>query len=190
LGRILFVGDPEDRNKGFRYLLMALRDLTPTCDFHLLVVQRSWSKRTEQEAAEFGLGDRVTFLDSLSQAELVCAYNQSQMLISPSLYEGFGLPVAEAMACGTPVVATRVGASPEVIEDGVSGILVAPGEAASLATAIRTLLQDPARCHQMGTAGIERVRERFSWRRAAEETADLYEDVLGQRRALRMSQTR
>jgi len=182
-GRILFVGDPEDRNKGFRYLLLALRELAVTHDFHLIVVQRSWSKRTEELALELGISDRVTFLDSLSQAELVCAYNQAQMLISPSLYEGFGLPVAEAMACGTPVVATDVGASAEVIEDGVSGTLVPPGEVKPMAAAIRALLEDPGLCKEMGAAGVARVKERFSWRRAAEETAGLYEEVLGQRKA-------
>ncbi len=127
---------------------------------------------------ELGLHGRVTFLEQLSTEELVRQYNRAQLLVSPSLYEGFGLPAAEAMACGTPVVATTAGALREIVGDGVSGTLVPPGEVEPLAEAIRTLLEDPERCRTMGEAGARQVRERFSWRRTAEETLALYEEVL------------
>ncbi|MEX0786672.1 MAG: glycosyltransferase family 4 protein [Dehalococcoidia bacterium] len=179
--RILFVGDPEDRNKGFRYLLLALARLAPSTAFRLVVVQRSWSNEAPREAAELGLGGRVTFIDSLSTDELAREYNRAQLLVSPSLYEGFGLPAAEAAACGTPVVATRAGALPEIVQDGETGLLVPTGNADALAQAIATLLGDSRRCASMGEAGARRVRERFSWRRAAAETAELYEQVAGSR---------
>ena len=182
-GRILFVGDSEDRNKGFRYLLLALRELAPSLSFHLFVVQRAWSKRSPLLARELELEERITFLDSLPPEELVRQYNRAQLLVSPSLYEGFGLPAAEALACGTPVIATTAGALPEIVEDGVSGLLVPPGEVAPLAEALRTLVDDPARCRAMGEAGARRIRKRFSWRRTAEETLALYQDVLGDHRA-------
>jgi glycosyltransferase involved in cell wall biosynthesis len=128
----------------------------------------------------------VTFLEQLSTEELVRQYNRAQLLVSPSLYEGFGLPAAEAMACGTPVVATTAGALPEIVEDGVSGILVPPGEVEPLAEAIRALLEDPGRCREMGEAGARQVRERFSWRRTAEETLALYEEILARPAAVHL----
>jgi glycosyltransferase involved in cell wall biosynthesis len=183
-GRILFVGDAEDQNKGFRYLLLALRQLASSLRFQLVVVQRAWSNRPPLWARELGLEDRVTFMDSLSQEELVRQYNRAQLLVSPSLYEGFGLPAAEALACGTPVVATTAGALREIVDHGESGLVVPLGDVEALAEAVRILLEDPARCRAMGDAGARRVRERFSWRRTAEEMTALYEEVSGRREAL------
>lgn len=182
-GRILFVGDSEDRNKGFRYLLEALQRLAPANPFRLIVVQRAWSRKSPALARELGLEGRVTFLDSLSLEDLVVEYNRAQLLVSPSLYEGFGLPAAEAMACGTPVVATSAGALSEIVEDGVTGLQVPPGEAKPLAEAIRTLLEAPGVCRAMGEGGARRVRERFNWRRTAVEMTALYEEVTGRREA-------
>jgi glycosyltransferase involved in cell wall biosynthesis len=181
-GRLLFVGDSEDRNKGFEHLLGALRRLDASPPFQLVVVQRAWSRRAPELARQYGLAGRVTFLDSLSREDLVREYNRAQVLVSPSLYEGFGLPAAEAMACGTPVVATTAGAFPEIVEDSTSGLLVPPGDEEALAQSIRTMLQNPLRCRSMGDAGARRIRERFSWRRSAEEMLALYQDVLAERR--------
>ncbi len=178
---VLFVGNSEDRNKGIRYLLQALRHLRGEVPFHLTVVHRPGSKGAPRLVQQLGLHGRVTFLERLSTDELVRQYNRAQVLVSPSLYEGFGLPAAEAMACGTPVVTTTAGALSEIVEDGVSGMLVPPGDTEALAAAIRTLLEDPARCRAMGEAGARRARERFSWERTAEETIALYEQVLGRK---------
>ena len=173
-GRILFVGDSEDRNKGFRYLLEAVHLLGPFADVHVVVVQRSWSKQAPLVAQALGLADKVSFLDSLATEELVDEYNRAELLVSPSLYEGFGLPAAEALACRTPVVATNVGAFPALIEDGVAGRIVAPGDAEALADAIRSLLNDDALRTSMGDSGSEWVRERFTWKQTAKEMVDLY----------------
>jgi glycosyltransferase involved in cell wall biosynthesis len=175
-GRILFVGDPEDRNKGFEHLLSALGMLGET-PYRLVAIRRAWSRRSPELAQEHGLGDRVTFLHSLSRDELVREYNRAQLLVSPSLYEGFGLPAAEALACATPAVATTVGAFPEVIDDGDTGRLVPPRDDVALAAAIRELLVDPARSRSMGELGARRVRERFDWRRTAQQMAAVYEQV-------------
>ena len=174
-GRILFVGDSEDRNKGFSYLLSALHRLGPFAPVRVVVVQRSWSKRAPAMARELGLEDKLTFIDSLSIEELVREYNRAELLVSPSLYEGFGLPAAEAQACGTPVVATSVGAFPDIVEDGETGKIVPPGEAEPLAHAIRTLLDDDTLRDSMGEAGERRIRDRFGWRRTAEQMVELYQ---------------
>ena len=178
---VLFVGHTEDKNKGFRYLLEALCLLDGRHEYHLVVVQRPRSREARRLVRELGLQGSVTFLEGLSTQELVRQYNRAQLLVSPSLYEGFGLPAAEALACGTPVVATTAGALREIVEDGVSGWSVPPGEVKPLADAIRGMLKDPARCRVMGEAGARRMRERFSWRRTAEETIALYEQVLASR---------
>ena len=185
--RVLFVGNSEDRNKGVRYLLKALQRLRAEVPFHLRVVHHPGSRGAPRLVQELGLHGRVTFLEQLSTEELVREYNSAQLLVSPSLYEGFGLPAAEALACGTPVIATSAGALPEIVEDGVSGMIVPPGDAPALATAIATLIQEPERCLAMGQAGTRRIRERFSWRQTAEETLELYEEVLSRYGAPRKS---
>ena len=190
---LLYVGNSDDRNKGARYLIEAaalLRDRGVA--FHLEFVDRAGAETAPRMVRELGLGDRVTFVNEeraarglgrLSDAELAETYSRAQVMVSPSLYEGFGLPAAEAMACGTPVVATTAGAFPEVIADGETGLLVPPGDAAALAHAIETLLSDPSRRVAMGAAGVRRIQEQFSWRVCAERTAALYEDVLMRHRA-------
>lgn len=183
--RILFVGNSEDRNKGILYLLRALRQLRGRVPFHLRVVHHPGSKGALKLVQELGLQGRVSFLESLATEDLVGQYNKAQLLVSPSLYEGFGLPAAEAQSCGTPVVATTAGALSEIVEDGITGVLVPPGQMEPLAVAIRGLLEDPAQCRRMGEAGARRIRERFNWQRTADETVALYEEVLGHPRERR-----
>jgi glycosyltransferase involved in cell wall biosynthesis len=181
---ILYVGNSDDRNKGARYLLEAaaiLRDRG--ISFHLTFKDRLDADMAPRMIRELGIGDRVTFLGRLPVEELARLYNEAALLVSPSLYEGFGLPAAEAMACGTPVVATTAGAFPEVIADGETGMLVPPGDAKELANAIQALLLNPERRRAMGAAGIRRIQERFSWRVCAARTAEMYEEVLRARSA-------
>lgn len=190
---LLYVGNSDDRNKGARYLIEAaaiLRDRG--IKFHLSFVDRPGAETAPRMVAALGLGDRVTFINQerasrglgrLSDEELARAYNEAQAVVSPSLYEGFGLPAAEAQACGTPVVATTAGAFPEVIADGETGVLVPPGDARALADAAERLLGDPALRRSMGAAGALRVEQQFSWRACAQHTAALYADVLAARRA-------
>jgi len=180
-GGLLYVGNSEDRNKGARYLLEALHLLKGKLDFHLTLVDRPRQalELAPRLATELGLEDQVTFSGRVSREELVRLYNRSQLVVSPSLYEGFGLPAAEAMACGVPVVATTAGAFPEVIKDGLTGLLVPPADPAALADAIARLMNDPALRRRMGEAGRARIEEHFTWRQTALKTAALYEEVLG-----------
>ena len=172
-------------------MLRALQLLGGKVPYHLTVVQRPGSTEAQRLVEQTGLRGRFTYLERLSAEQLACVYARAQLLVSPSLYEGFGLPAAEALACGTAVVATTAGALPEIVEDGVSGLLVPAGEVGPLAEAIRALLENPERCQAMGEAGARRVRERFSWRRTAEDTVALYQEVLarhGKRGGARLRQ--
>ncbi len=178
---ILFVGNSDDRNKGMRYLLEALALLKDRVDFRLTVVDREDAHLAPALSAELGIGDRVALTGRLSKEELAFQYNRAQVLVSPSIYEGFGLPAAEAMSCGTPVVATTAGAFPEVIEDGESGVLVPTRDPHALAEAIERVLGDENLRLRLGGAGRERIANNFSWRATALRTLALYQDVLAKR---------
>ena len=178
---IIYVGNSEDRTKGAAHLLRAFRLLRDTTRYHLTFVDRPQHelKLAPRLVQRYGLTARVRFTGRLTAADLVRHYNRAEMLVCPSLYEGFGMPAGEAMACGLPVAATTGGALPEVVEDGVTGILVPPGDAPALAEAVRTLMGDADLRRRMGQAGRERVLERFSWRKAALQTEAVYREVLG-----------
>lgn len=180
---ILFVGNSEDRNKGARYLVEALHILQREIDFHLTFVDRPREelRLVPSLVKRWGLQSRVTFTGRVSTEELVRLYNGAEILVSPSVYEGFGLPAAEAMACGVPVVSTTAGALPEVVAHGETGWLAPPGNAAALADGIRLLMADPELRKRMGAAGRQRMMERFTWRETARKTVALYEEVLSRR---------
>jgi glycosyltransferase involved in cell wall biosynthesis len=123
-----------------------------------------------------GIGDRVTFTGRISDAEFVRQYARAFVAVVPSVYEGFGLPAGEAMACGVPVIATTGGALPEVVGD--AGILVPPRSPRALADAIFDLVSRPRRAAALGTAGYHRVQAHFTWRRAAQKTVQAYREVI------------
>ncbi len=106
------------------------------------------------------------------------------LLAQPSLWEGFGLTIVEAMAVGTPVVASRVGGIPEVVEEGVTGLLVPPGDPQALASACARLLKDPESAARMGQAGIARARTEFGIERLVREIEVLYRELLDRDRGL------
>jgi glycosyltransferase involved in cell wall biosynthesis len=135
-----------------------------------------------ETAARLGVGDRVELTGRLSREDLAREYNRAAVFVSPSLYEGFGLPAAEAQACGAPVIATHAGALPEVVAQGETGLLVPPADPASLAAAIARVLDDARLGARLGAAGVARIRERFTWSRTASRTLDLYAEVIESRR--------
>jgi len=110
--------------------------------------------------------------------EVVGCYARAEVAVVPSLYEGFCLPAAEAMACGLPVVATTAGALPEVVEDGKCGILVPPRDHHALAGALKRLLDDESLRQAMGEEGRERVKRHFTWEEAARKTLEVYQEVV------------
>ncbi|MCC7105604.1 MAG: glycosyltransferase family 4 protein [Chloroflexi bacterium] len=172
---VLFVGSLEPR-KNLPLLLEAFRELRREHDLELaLVGQRGWLYAPIfQRLAELGLGPYVRHIDGLPAKMLPAVYSAAELLAFPSLYEGFGLPLLEAMACGCPVVASDRAAIPEVV--GQAGLLVPADDAAALAAAIRTLLEQPDMRAAYIRRGLERARS-FSWEKAAAETLALYRRV-------------
>ena len=122
------------------------------------------------ESARLGLGEVVTFLGRMNDVNLPLYYQAADVFVLPTLYEGFGIVFLEAMACGLPVISTRVGAVPEVVGD--CGILIEPGDPVSLAESISSLYLTPERRKKMGDCGYSRVIEKFD----QEKLIGLFED--------------
>lgn len=125
---------------------------------------------TEAAIARLGLAAHVEQREYVSESQLLEAYQVARMLVLPSSYEGFGLPVVEAMACGTPVVCSNTSSLPEVA--GEVGVLVEAGDAAALTDAILSVWESPPESERLQSQAA-----RFSWRRAAEETLGVYESA-------------
>lgn len=138
----------------------------------------------EAKVRDLGLGATVSFLGQVSPATEVI--ERASVVVVPSLGEGFGMVALEAMERGRAVVASSVGGLPEIVEDGVTGLLVPPADPRSLANALRTLLSDPERVATMGAAGRRRALELFGQERCTDRTDELYRAALaGSRRARR-----
>jgi len=132
-------------------------------------------QRLRQKIAVFGLSDRIRFLGN--RDDMASVYAALDLLVAPSRWEGFGMMLIEAMAAGRPIVATRVGAIPEIVRDGRTGVLVEPRDAQALARAITGMLDDPQRRIAMGEAGrLESIR--YGWSSATAQTAAVYERAL------------
>jgi glycosyltransferase involved in cell wall biosynthesis len=167
------------KQKGLEVLLDAMPLVLQERDVVLNVIAvgpRLGEYRTH--AKRLKIDDRVRFLGFVEHSVLPQYYAEADLLVLPSRRESFGLVLAEAMACGLPVVATTAGAIPEVVEDGVTGVLVPPDDPKALANAVLSLLSDRPRLQAMGSAGVERVRERFTWDKVAQRVIEGYHKVL------------
>jgi starch synthase len=118
----------------------------------------------------------------LPRPEVIQLLTHAALFVCPSVYEPLGIVNLEAMACGTPVVASAVGGIPEVVDDGRTGLLVQAGDdfEADLARAMDTVLGDPAAARRMGEAGRERAVGEFGWDAVARRTVRLYEEIVKQ----------
>jgi glycosyltransferase involved in cell wall biosynthesis len=175
-GRIVTTASADVPLKGLTVLLEAVAKLRVERDVELVVVgKRRHGGETDATLARLGLEGAVRFVSGISDDELVELLSSAEVAAVPSLYEGFSLPAIEAMACGTPLVATTGGALPEVVgRDGDTGLLVEPGNPEQLASALRDLLDDEGLRQRIGAAGRRRVLERYTWASAARQTVDVY----------------
>ena len=178
---ILFLGTLEPR-KNVTTLIEAYALLQHRPDMeHRLVIAGGKGWYYEQVYAtvkRLGLDDTVVFPGFIPQEDLALLYNATDLFVYPSLYEGFGLPPLEAMACGTPVVVSNTSSLPEVVGD--AGVTVDPNDTEALAGAIWDLLKQPSRCRALREAGLARAKG-FSWSTTAAKTAALYHEILEDR---------
>jgi glycosyltransferase involved in cell wall biosynthesis len=174
---IIFVGNIEDGKKGFVYLLKALKRLKS--DIRLVVVDGGAPHRkiTNMLIDKLDLRSRVHFVGTASTADLVRLYSQSAIAAVPSVYEGFGFPAGEAMACGIPVISSDGGALPEVVGD--AGVIVPARDVTALAEAIDSLINDAKRMKKFAEAGMVRVKKEFRWESAVRKLAGVYGNLKG-----------
>ncbi len=163
--------------KGLQYIISAMSQLRNDYANLFLVITGDGALRSDlkTQVANAGLQDRVRFLGWREDADAVMA--GLDVFVQPSLWEGFGLVLLEAMARDLPIIATHVSAIPEIVQDGETGLLVPPKDAAALADAVRQLVDDPQLRQKMGEAGRTRLDNHFSEAKMVEATAELYRSL-------------
>ena len=175
--RLLVVISRDTPIKGLRFMLKALAVLRQRHDLELIVVAKGTDNRTTQRLiSTLGIRDYVKFIDEIDTLELVNQYRLASVVIVPSVYEGFGLPAAEAMSCGAPTISTTAGALPEVVGD--AGILVPPADVKALVNAISELVVNPDKRKHLSAIGRRRIVQTFNWGNTAKHTADVYAEAI------------
>jgi glycosyltransferase involved in cell wall biosynthesis len=174
------VGMLEER-KGHRYLLEAmatLKRIRGDASRFKCAIAGDGAMRDELSrlARQLGIADEIIFLGMVGDSRQLL--DALDIFVFPSLSEGLGVALLEAMACGLPVIASRVGGVVDIVEDGRSGLLVLPGEVASIAEALAKLANDKSQQLQLGSAATVRVVENFSMDAMTRKTIDLYRDCL------------
>lgn len=180
--RIMATASADQPLKGLEYLLRAIALLTERfpCISLTVVGKPNEDGPTQQLIDVLRLKPFVSFHHGIETMEVRKLYAEAAIAVVPSVYEGFGLPAGEAMACGVPVISTDGGALPEVVGD--AGIIVPTKNPEAIAGAIEALFNDPARRRELSARGRSRIEEQFSWTRAAQEMETLYRNVIaGQR---------
>lgn len=176
---IMYVGGMDPR-KNLDGLLNAYGRLPAdlNCEHKLVVAGRrdQWYPGIEKLITKLGLRERVIFTGFVPDEMLVALYNGASVFVLPSLYEGFGLPLLEAMSCGTPVVCSNAASIPEVVGD--AALMVDPRDIDGLATAIERVLTDSELREGLREKGFKRAKS-FSWEKTARGTLAVYEEVAG-----------
>ena len=167
--------------KGLAFLLEALAKLrAEDKSIHLVVIGKpKYDSKATQLIKKLDLANSIEFVSGVTDERIVELYNEAEIAIVPSLYEGFSLPAIEAMSCGVPLIATTGGALPEVVGvDGVTALQVPPGDSDALTQKISWALQQTNLRSTVGAAGRERVMRNFSWKITAERTVEHYRALL------------
>lgn len=177
-GRLITTTSSDQPLKGFAILLHALKQVRtrqPKAQLHV-IGRLQPDGRNAKLLHELQLQDCVHFKSGLSETQLVDEYARASVAVCPSLYEGFGLPAAEAMSCGTPLVSSDGGALKEVVGDG--GILVPAGDSRALAAAVLQVLEDPNIAQALMARGRQRVEQHYCWHQVASAMSHYYRHCL------------
>ena len=179
-GRMVAVASADSPVKGVATLLRGYAKVITERDAELILVSKlNPDGPTARLLADLALTDRVKFVSGVSDQELADLLASAEVAVVPSLYEGFSLPAVEHMASGTPLVASRTGALPEVTGD--AALLVAPGDPEELAAALRGLLDSPGQRQRLSELALARVAERFAWSAVARATVAEYRRAIAAR---------
>jgi glycosyltransferase involved in cell wall biosynthesis len=179
--RLLVINSGDTPLKGLKYLLEAVAALKLERKIQLIIVGKPMKNGYTQGLIDsLGIADCVTHLGQIATDELVHHYSTATMVVVPSVYEGFGLPAAEAMCCKTPVISTTAGALPEIVGD--AGVLVPPADTRALVEAIAGLLDNPDKRRVLAEMGHRRVTDMFNWKNTAMLTAEVYGEAIERHR--------
>lgn len=176
--RIITTTSSDQPLKGFAVLLhafKAIRQDQPAAELHVIGKLQPEGRNAKLLAA-LRLQDCVFFKSALSDSQLVYEYARAGVAVCPSLYEGFGLPAAEAMSCGVPLVSSNGGALGEVVGDG--GLLVPAGDADALARALLQVLEQPSLAQALALRGRKRVEQQFCWLRVGQALSQYYQQCV------------
>jgi glycosyltransferase involved in cell wall biosynthesis len=168
----LYVGR-SDPHKNVHRLITAFAALPSSVDCELWIAgssDRRYTPALQAQATELGVAHRVKWLDYITDEELVMLLNRAIALVFPSLWEGFGLPVLEAMACGTPVITSNLSSLPEVTGD--AALLVDPYDSGAIAHAMQEVVTDNSVRSHLRQAGLRRAQA-FSWEKTGQATVDV-----------------
>lgn len=176
--RILQIGATREPYKNTFNILKAFKILQDEYkeNIQLLKIGAPYTAGQERFIRQSGLGEAIKYLGFLPRNELPKFYGDSDLLLMPSLDEGFSLPILEAMACGTPVVTSQRGAIPEVAGDAV--YYVDPQDEKDISTGVKRLLLDSELTASLIERGLERAKQ-FSWEKTAQKTVEIYKKVAG-----------
>ncbi|HET9384124.1 MAG TPA: glycosyltransferase family 4 protein [Gemmatimonadales bacterium] len=179
---VLFVGRLVER-KGVTHLVEAVAQLADRRARLVIVGDGPERPRLEARARELGIAHRVEFRGRISDADLRTAYQRAGVFVLPAVLdsrgdtEGLGVVLLEAMNYGVPVIASNIGGIVDIVVDQETGLLVPPGDAAALASALDSVLRDPARSRRLGEAGRRRLAEQFSWDAILAKMESVYRSV-------------
>jgi glycosyltransferase involved in cell wall biosynthesis len=180
---ILFVGalDQAHHFKGINHLITTAAELQNQHIYLMIVGEGELKDEYEALATQLGLQATTRFTGAKSHSELPAYYAAADILVLPSFPpESFGMVLIEAMACGKPVIASRLPGVRSVVSDGEDGLLVEPGDVHGLATALRTLLDDPDRRRAMGLCGRAKVEAKYAWPQIISRLETIYQEVLAE----------
>ncbi len=168
-------------NKGVFDLMAVIPELVRTIpDLRVLLAGTGDLKKMQALLKTRRIEESVCLLGWVDPQDLIGYYHQAHLFVLPSYYEGLPMVMLEAMACGLPIVSTKVGGIPELIEEEVNGLLIAPGDRKALSKALSTLLSDPARRKKMAEANIQKIKEKYDLPIYIEKLKGLYREVLGE----------
>jgi len=175
--RIMVTNSADTPLKGLRYLIEAVHSIRKSRDVKLTVVGKPKENGAiEKLVRRLNGHEFITFTGRIADDEFATYYAKATMAVVPSIYEGFGLPAGEAMACRVPVISTTGGALPEVVGD--AGVLVKPGSSKALEEAIIDLLDHPDKRERLAQAGYDRVKRLFTWHACARQVTEVYREAL------------
>ena len=176
--RLVFLGNLIER-KGLDTLIKGLSSVT--ADWTLTVVghptDRAYTRRIRTLIERNGLTEAVTMAGELTDTELRSVLRESHLLAVPSQYEGFGIVYLEGMSFGLPAIATTAGGATDIVSDGTTGVLVNPGDATAITTAVQTLANNRDRLAEMGTAARARYERHPTWAESASRVETFLEDI-------------